>query len=158
MRNDADSFLAEVLPLMQSADVALHDGDPGPRAAMWSRGEPVTLFGAAFTASGQDAVRAVFERLADQFSDCRSFEIEVVAADAGAELGYVVAIERTTASIGGRDPAPYSLRVTTILRREAGEWRVVHRHGDPYDESASGLVAQLRGDCASPGANREAPR
>jgi ketosteroid isomerase-like protein len=32
---------------------------------------------------------------------------------------------------------PYTLRVTTILRREDGQWRVVHRHGDPPPDSAS---------------------
>ncbi len=67
-----------------------------------------------------------------------------LAAGAGADLGYVVAIERITASVGGREPARYALRVTTVFRREAGEWKVVHRHGDPYDDSASGLTAQLR--------------
>jgi ketosteroid isomerase-like protein len=30
------------------------------------------------------------------------------------------------------------LRVTTIFRREDGEWRVVHRHGDPVPESTPG--------------------
>lgn len=144
MRSDADTFLADVLPRMPAADTALHNGDLVLRSAMWSRSEPVTLFGAAYTVTGAHEVRSVFERLARQFSDCGSFEIEVVAADAGADLGYVVAIERTTASVGGRPPTAYALRVTTIFRREAGEWRVAHRHGDPYDDSASGLAAQLR--------------
>ena len=79
-----------------------------------------------------------------QFSDCSSFEIEVLAADAGADLGYVVAIARTTASIGGQPPTTYALWVTTVFRREDGEWKVVHRHGDPFDDSASGLASQLR--------------
>lgn len=145
MASDADRFVAEVLPRMRAADVALHEGDAAPRGEMWSRSDPVTLFGAAFTATGQDEVRAVFERLASQFSDCRSFEIEVVAAGGGADLGYLVAIERTTASVGGQDPTPYALRVTTIFRREQGEWKIVHRHGDPFDESATSLATQLRG-------------
>lgn len=146
MRSDADTFLADVLPRMQSADEALHNGDPVLRGAMWSRSEPVTLFGAAYTVTGSDEIRSLFDRLATQFSDCSSFEIEVVAAGAGADLGYIVAIERTTASVGGRAPTPYALRVTTVFRREAGEWKVVHRHGDPYDDNASELAAQLRDD------------
>lgn len=144
MGTDAENFLADVLPRMKSADAALHNGDPVPRGATWSRNEPVTLFGAAYTVTGSDEVRSVFERLATQFSNCSSFEVEVVASGAGAELGYVVAIERTTVSVGGRAPTRYALRVTTVFRREDGEWKVVHRHGDPYDDGASGLGAQLR--------------
>jgi ketosteroid isomerase-like protein len=57
----------------------------------------------------------------------------------------VVGIEHTTASVAGSPATPYSLRVTTIFRREAGEWRVVHRHGDPYDAPGEGIVAHLSG-------------
>lgn len=144
MSSETREFLDDVLPKMRSADLDLHNGDCGARASMWSRQEPITLFGAAYTVVGWNDVSSVFERLADQFSDCSSFEIEVLSADAGKDFGYVVAIERTTASIGGRAPAAYALRVTTVFRREGGEWKVIHRHGDPHDESASALVPQLR--------------
>ena len=144
MTDNARAFLEDVLPRMKSADLDLHNGHAAARAAMWSHDEPVTLFGAAYTVTGWNDVGSVFEKLAAQFSDCISFEIEVVGADASADLGYVVAIERTTASIGGRPPAAYALRVTTVFRRENGEWKVVHRHGDPYDDSATALASQLR--------------
>jgi ketosteroid isomerase-like protein len=31
---------------------------------------------------------------------------------------------------------PYTLRVTQVYRRENGEWKVIHRHGDqiPLDQ------------------------
>jgi ketosteroid isomerase-like protein len=29
----------------------------------------------------------------------------------------------------------FTLRVTTIFRREDGEWNVAHRHGDPLDSA-----------------------
>jgi ketosteroid isomerase-like protein len=61
----------------------------------------------------------------------------VVAAGASGDLAYLVAYEHTTASIGGDPPAPYTLRVTTLFRREAGAWKVVHRHADPLPGSAS---------------------
>lgn len=146
MTPNTRAFLEDVLPRMKSADLNLHNGDCTARSAMWSRKEPVTLFGAAYTVSGWSDIGPVFEKLAAQFSDCSSFEIEVVGADAGADLGFVVAIERTTASIGGRPPAAYALRVTTVFRREGDEWKVVHRHGDPYDDSASALASQLGSD------------
>lgn len=129
---------------MKAADADLHNGHAAARSAMWSRNEPVTLFGAAYTVTGWNEIDSLFEKLASQFSNCSSFDIEVVAADAGTDLGYVVALERTTASIVGQPPATYALRVTTVFRREDGEWKVVHRHGDPYDDSASTLVPLLR--------------
>jgi ketosteroid isomerase-like protein len=135
--SDTEEFLASVLPSLIEADTALHNGDAAPRKAMWSTQEPVTLFGAAMMTTGWPQIEATFDRLATRFSDCTSFDIEVVAAEARGDLAYLVAIEHTTASIGGDPPAPYSLRVTTIFRREARAWKVVHRHADPLTSGAS---------------------
>ncbi len=42
--------------------------------------------------------------------------------------------EQFLATMGPRiteaEPRPYVLRVTTIFRREDGEWKVVHRHAN----------------------------
>jgi ketosteroid isomerase-like protein len=132
-----DEFLAEVLPRLTAADTALHNGDAEPRKALWSRTEPVTLFGAAGSDTGPSAIWATFDWLGTRFSGCRSFDYEVVAAGVSGDLRYIVGIEHTTASIGGAPPAPYSLRVTTVLRREAGGWKVVHRHADHAADSAA---------------------
>jgi ketosteroid isomerase-like protein len=141
--DDTDAFLAAVLPRMREADTALHSGDPRGRIAMWSRVEPLTLFGAAVAHTGWPGIQATFEWLGTTFADCQSFVIEVVAAGVGGDLGYVAAIERTTASVGGRPPAPYALRVTTVFRRENGEWLVVHRHADAMSDE-SGTLDGLR--------------
>ncbi len=103
----------------------------------WATEDPVTLFGALLSATGRDEIASVFDGLARRFSDCESFKYEVLAADASQDLGYIVGVEHTTASVGGAPPAPYSLRVTTILRREDGEWKVVHRHADPVTDSGA---------------------
>jgi ketosteroid isomerase-like protein len=140
---DRTEFLSEVLPRIHAAEAALHDGDVGPRVEMWSQTEPVTLMGAAMNATGWDEVRKVFDVLAARFSNCESCEWEVVAAEVGQDLAYIVAIERTTASVAGGPPTPYALRSTTILRREHDEWRIVHRHGDAYDDRAGPLMERL---------------
>jgi ketosteroid isomerase-like protein len=132
---EVDEFLAEVLPRLTAADTARHNGEPKLRKALWSHADPVTLFGAAVSNTGWSAIGATFDWLGTRFADCRSFDYEVVAAGVSGDLGYLVGVEHTTASIGGAPPAPYSLRVTTVLRREAGEWRVVHRHADPTRDS-----------------------
>jgi ketosteroid isomerase-like protein len=135
--SETEEFLASVLPRLREADTALHNGDAVSRKAMWATTDPVTLFGAAMMTTGWPSIEATFDRLATRFSDCTSFDIEVVAAEAHSDLAYLIAFEHTTASIGGDPPAPYTLRVTTIFRREAGVWKVVHRHADPLPDGAS---------------------
>ena len=134
--SETDDFLDPVLPRLTKADTALHQGDAGPRIAIWSHNDPVTLFGAALAANGWDEIRQVFENLGARFSR-GSYDYEVIAAGASGDLGYVAGIEHSTASVGGAAPETYELRVTTILRREGDEWRVVHRHPDPMSGSDS---------------------
>ncbi len=129
--SELDAFLEEVLPRLVEADTALHDGDASLRIGMWSRNEPVTLFGASMTERGWGKIGPAFEALGERFASCSSFEHEVIAAGVSGDLAYTVAFERTTASLRGKPPAPYALRVTTVFRREEGEWKIVHRHGDP---------------------------
>ena len=132
---DADDFRTEVLPRMVEEASGIHDGDAAPRRALWSHTDPVTLFGAEMSRRGWTQLEPAFEGLAASFTGSVSCEYEVLAADASGDLGYVVAIEHSVASRHGRPPVEYALRVTTVFRREDGAWKVVHRHGDRYDES-----------------------
>jgi ketosteroid isomerase-like protein len=128
---EVDEFLDAVVPRLVEADTALHRGDDTLRRAIWSREDPVSLFGAAITTRGWPAISTVFSQLAENFSDGTGYDLEVVAAGASGDLGYLVAIERVTLSMGGGPPRSVVLRATTVFRREDGEWKVVHRHGDP---------------------------
>lgn len=143
MGREVDAFLAETLPRLNAAEIALHNGDAGPRFAMWSQNDPVTLFGAALTGNGWSQIAPIFEQLGAMLSNCTSFQNEVVAAGASGDLAYIVALEHTTASVKGAPPQSYVLRVTTVFRREGGEWKVVHRHGDPASDSAVALAKQI---------------
>jgi ketosteroid isomerase-like protein len=143
MGAEVDDFLAAIMPRLNQAEIALHNGDAAPRIAMWSRNDPVTLFGAASSGVGWAEIGPLFERLGSSFSNCTSYQNQVVAAGASGDLAYIVALEHTTASIKGAPPQPYVLRVTTVFRREDGEWKVVHRHGDPASETAGALVERL---------------
>jgi ketosteroid isomerase-like protein len=53
---------------------------------------------------------------------------------------YTVGFEHTAVSVDGVPVEPYTLRVTHIYRREDGEWKIVHRHGDAprVDQSLPG--------------------
>jgi ketosteroid isomerase-like protein len=140
--SDLDDFHNETLARQAKAEEALHNGDPEPRLAMWSDRDPVTLFGAAVSKSGAEEVRRFFRELAAQFSDCTAYRFELVAADVSGDLAYSVGYEHTSVSIDGAPVAPYILRVTHLYRREDGEWKIVHRHGDPppVDPPLAGAV------------------
>jgi ketosteroid isomerase-like protein len=143
LMTELEVFVESILPRVEAADTALHNGDASKRAVMWSHDDPVTLFGAAFTASGWSEVGSTFDLLASRFSNCASWEFELLAAGASGDLAYTVGIERTTASVAGAPATPYALRVTTIFRREDGEWKIVHRHGDPYDAAAEDVTSRI---------------
>jgi ketosteroid isomerase-like protein len=140
--NETEDFLATVLPTYVAAETALHNGDVEPRLRMWSRTDPLTLFGAARTGRGWDELDSTFRWLKTTFSDCVSYEHEVIAAGASGDLAYLVALEHNTTSVDGVQTT-YTLRATTVFRREDGEWKVVHRHGDPYvsDRGVADAVA-----------------
>ena len=133
--DDKAGVLEALVARMKAADDALHSGDAGPRKALWSTREPVTVFGAAVSATGPVETQATFEWVASRFTAFESAEWEILSADVSGDLAYVVAIEHTTGSIGGAPTESYSLRATTILRREDGVWRAMHRHADPVEGS-----------------------
>lgn len=135
--SEVSAFQAAVVPQLEAEVVAIHEGDVEPRIALWSHNDPVTLFGAEMTRSGWDQLEPAFQQLAASFSGSESFQFEVVAVGSSGDLGYVVGIERSVASRRGSEPVQYALRVTTIFRREDGAWKVVHRHGDRYDEEST---------------------
>jgi ketosteroid isomerase-like protein len=147
---ETEQFLAAMTPRITEAETALHNGDSGPRVAMWSRTEPLMLFGAAMSGRGWGEIGPIFDTLGKQFSNCLSYENEIVAAEACGDLAYTVALEHTTASVNGAEPVPYVLRATTIFRREDGEWKVVHRHGDALAADSADVVGQLRPSVAEP--------
>ena len=143
MGTEVDDFLAATMPRYEQAEIAIHNGDAAPRTTTWSHNEPVTVFGAARSATGWDEIQRLFSGLGSIFSNCTSFENEVVAAGVSGDLAYIVGFEHTTASLNGAPPQPYVLRVTTVFRREEGDWKVVHRHGDPASDSAIALAKRL---------------
>ena len=140
--NQTEAFLTATMPRLRRAETALHNGHAGQRMAMWSHDDPVTLFGGAIGGSGWAEIEPIFAHLGAMFSDCTSYDNEVIAAGASDDLAYTVAHEHTTASVHGGPPAAYALRVTTIFRREDGQWKVIHRHADPLASPSAEAVLQ----------------
>ena len=133
--SERDEFIAWVRSDLYDAEVAVHNGDAGPRRAIWSRNEPVTVLGAWKNAIGRHELDELFDHLADSFSDCTSYELELLAAEVLGDTAYTVALEHTSASVDGV-PRTYTLRATQVYRREDGAWKVAHRHGSAPPEQA----------------------
>ena len=131
--SDREAFLEWVTSALYDAEVALHNGDSGPRRAIWSRHEPVTILGAFRNAYGWQEVDEAFTFLETCFSDCTSYEFELQAYDVVGDVAFTVGFEHTSASMDGT-PRSYTLRVTQVYRREGGEWKVDHRHADTVPE------------------------
>ena len=122
-----EEFITWVQTVLTEAEMAIHNGEASLRRAIWSRNDPVTVLGAWKNAVGQAELDDLFAHLAESFSDCTSYELELLEAEVLGDAAYTVGFEHTSASVNGVQTS-YTLRATQIYRREEGEWKVAHRH------------------------------
>lgn len=129
----AESDLVQVVEQHHRALDAFVKGDAEPLKKLYSRRDDVSLanpFGPPVR--GWKDVAATMERAAKSYKEGEAAGFERISDHATADLAYIVDIERYRSKIAGaEDFASFTLRVTTIFRREDGDWRVVHRHADP---------------------------
>ena len=144
MTSETDAFLAEMLPKQRTAEQAMHNGEAELRKTLWSHEDPVTVFGAGLNAFNWKEAEALFETVASWFSDSESYEYEVIAAGASNDLAYTVGYERNRVRFQG-EVTEYTLRVTHVYRREDGQWRIVHRHGDRPPENVAAFAGREDG-------------
>jgi ketosteroid isomerase-like protein len=107
--------------------------DREPKKKLFSRRDDVTLANPLGPrARGWDQVEKTLERAVSQLREGEPIRFERISEYATADLAYIVEFERWRGKAGSADEiAPMALLVTTIFRREDGEWRIVHRHADP---------------------------
>jgi ketosteroid isomerase-like protein len=127
------SDLEQVMEQDHRALDAFMKGDPEAKKRLYSKGDDATLANPLGPpARGWNQVEEALERAASQVRDGEVVAFERISQYATADLAYIIEIERTRAKIGGTDDmAAFSLRATTIFRREDDGWKVVHRHADP---------------------------
>jgi ketosteroid isomerase-like protein len=114
-------------------------GDPDVQKPLWSRREDVTLANPLGPpVKGFDGVCGVMDRAAQQISDGEEHTFDTITWVETPDLAYEVAVERNHARLAGAaEKTRFSLRVTTIFRREDDGWKVVHRHADPITDARS---------------------
>jgi ketosteroid isomerase-like protein len=139
--DEVKEFRATMLARQAEAEEAfVTRADPGPRMKLWSRRDPVTLFGAiGMSEAGWDKLGEIFPWVAARFSNVSDFRFEVEVVHVSGDMAYTLGFERFNGSIAGRPVEPVTVRVTHIYRREDGEWKIVHRHADnPGPETRMG--------------------
>lgn len=130
MTTTVDTDLGAALDDLAAALAAMGRGDPAPYAALWADSPDVTLYGAwGPTERGHVAVTRTFRWVGSRFSDAPIVPKHDVVGVSG-DLAYTVGVETAEVRIDGGEPAPMVLRVTHVLRRIDGRWRIVHRHAD----------------------------
>jgi ketosteroid isomerase-like protein len=130
----------EIVERNHQAGISILNGSADGYKEIYSERDDITLanpFGPPVRGR-----KAVFERLdaaAANYRDGQDYESEEISRYIGADLAYVVEIERMQARVaGGEDLVNVVIRTTSVYRLEDGAWRLVHRHGDPITSTRSG--------------------
>jgi len=123
----------------EAASVAYVQGDPAPLGKIATSEDPATFFppNGDRVVGAQDVSRA-HRAGAKAFASGGKGRFEVLASGSNGDLAWWSGVQHATAHLKGRKGAvPMSLRTTEVFRREAGAWRLVHRHADVIDPTAA---------------------
>jgi ketosteroid isomerase-like protein len=132
--DDFDDFMEQRM----AAAGAYVTGDASPLVRLLAVDSPATFFAPrGGVVQGATEVGARYVGDAHDFRGPGSTRFEVLQVGASGELAYWVGIQHATVQTSDMtQPAPMSLRVTEIFRRENGAWKLVHRHADPHANAA----------------------
>lgn len=133
-----DKEVAAVIRQCRDSNAALMRGDIAAYRALVTYTDDFTLmspFGGAPT-HGADIDDEKWQAMGRFFRN-GTFDMEVVQSYGSADMIVLAIIERPRVEIGGLPLQNWHLRVTLVYRREAGEWRLAHRHADPLGDDIS---------------------
>lgn len=112
---------------------AVANGDPEPIKALCSRRADMSQCGYwGGVERGWEEVSERWDWVADQFVPGPGVvSSDTVLATVTGNLAYGVFIERWWGHLKQQpEPREMSIRATLVFRREDGNWKTVHRHGD----------------------------
>jgi len=132
MESMIDRQDADVVEFVERCHDALRQhtgGNPRPYLDLWSQADDVSLMGGV--GGHQVGIAAVTDLLtaAAKTLNYTTWNAENLVASFSDTLGFTVELEHLTRELDGETES-MSLRATSVYRREGGEWKVIHRHGD----------------------------
>jgi ketosteroid isomerase-like protein len=133
------SDLNQTRDLYHQSVAAFIAGDPNVQKPLWSRSDDVTLANPLGPpVKDFEPMWRHAETASALISGGEDYRFDVISVVETADLAYEVGIESNRLRLGDAlEKVPVSLRVTTVFRREDGEWKIVHRHADPITEERS---------------------
>lgn len=135
----SDPAILSFLQRLADATESFNKGDPAPYITLMSPTSDLTLMGGAGGhEKGITQIKPRLEFITQQRrSNGNEATIDYISIVAVGDMAYTVAIERRLLRVAGQaEPVKDELRATTVLRREDGEWRMIHRHADPLVQVA----------------------
>ena len=146
----SDSSLRAFLTKFEEGISRYINGDPTLWKQNASRRDDVTIMGAwGGYEKGWSEVGPRYDWAAARFRPSGAkVKVEYLSSEVSGDLAYTVAIERREVRLSDQDkPAVMALRVTHIMRKENGTWKLVHRHADPITvKTAPATVLQRSGN------------
>lgn len=145
----SEALAADALTIVQqdyaAGNAALMRGD----AKGWQKRVPLSEDGVLMSPFGGTPSRFAdytperIERMGRFFKN-GSFRQEIVQSFASDDMIVLATIERADVEVGGLPSQEWALRVTSVFKREDGQWKLAHRHADPFvDDVALDEAARL---------------
>lgn len=128
-KSTVEAGLDDFIARCHAALTQQSQGKPEPFLELWSHAPDVSIMAAI---GGYQVGFEQVSNLLTAASQTQSFEswsAESLVKTVGDGLAFTAELEHYGRHVDGKD-ASMTLRATQIYRRENGEWRVVHRHGD----------------------------
>lgn len=126
-----DSGWTAFVEKLEAAELEFVKGRPADFKALWSKADDVTICGGfGNIEAGWANVTARLDWASSKFTEGTRTN-EKVSNIVSGDIAHLVQKEFIRFRLPGHtDWSTIEFRATMVFRREAGEWRVVHRHAD----------------------------
>jgi ketosteroid isomerase-like protein len=132
-----DAILADLVRKSEQANAALMDGDVETYLGLITLSEDFTLMSPFGGTPSHGAYSRERWNEIGRFFKNGTLKQELVQAYGTANMIVLVVIEHCFGEVGGLAAQEWSLRVTTVYRRDGSAWHLVHRHADPLAKGIS---------------------